>query len=136
MHKLINSETSAVQSFRIIGGKVIKVTVVKKSAEVFCQDEFSAEIAAKALTNGGITAPHISIGFSEANESELLAVKSASPDRAQEIDRLIKFLKEGEQPPPPIRVEITNANQLQKDTVLRIHRDESGKLASATAHKI
>jgi hypothetical protein len=37
---------------------------------------------------------------------------------------------------PPIRVEITNASELQKDTVLRIQRDGEGKLAGATAVKV
>jgi hypothetical protein len=36
----------------------------------------------------------------------------------------------------PIRVEITNASELQRDTVPKLHRDDSDKLESATAHKI
>ena len=48
-------------------------------------------------------------------------------------------MKANEHPPlpvPPIRVEITNASELQKDTVLRIQRDGEGKLAGATAMKV
>jgi TolB-like protein len=37
----------------------------------------------------------------------------------------------------PLRVEITNASDFaEKDTVLRVERDQSGKLTGAVAHKI
>jgi hypothetical protein len=72
-----------------------------------------------------------------AQQTFRIAAKSASPDQAQNADALIKFLRQGAKPPPPIRVEITNAADLaQKDTVLRIERDSSGKLTGAIAHKI
>ena len=48
----------------------------------------------------------------------------------------ICLMKASEQPPPPIRVEITNADQLQRDTVLRVQRDDTGKLTGATAIKV
>ena len=60
----------------------------------------------------------------------------AAPDQADKIDALIKFLKEANKPVPSIRVEITNASELQKDTVLRVQRDDDGKLAGATAVKV
>jgi hypothetical protein len=136
MQKVLEANPIAQQTFRIVAGKVIKVTLVMKDIEAFCNDEFSAEIVSKALNNGRITPSVISISLAEATEADLVAAKSARPDQAHNADALIKFLKQGAEAPPPIRVEITNAKELQKDTVLRLHRDESGKLESATAHKI
>jgi len=43
--------------------------------------EFSADIAARALMNGNITAPHITIALGEATEPDLLAARSAAPDQ-------------------------------------------------------
>jgi hypothetical protein len=57
-------------------------------------------------------------------------------DQACSADALIKYLKENAQPPPPIRVELVNASELQKDTVFRIHRDDSGKPESARVHGV
>ena len=41
-----------------------------------------------------------------------------------------------EPPAPPVRVEIANASEFSKDTVLRVQRDEDGKLTGATAVKV
>ena len=107
-----------------------------KDIEAYCNDEFSAGIVSKALNNGRITPSIISISLAEATEADLVAAKSARPDQAHNADALIKFLKQGAEPPPPIRVQITNAADLQKDSVLSIRRDDSGRLAGATAHKV
>jgi hypothetical protein len=136
MHKVIESKARADQTFQLVGGKLVKITIVQKGAEFFCKDEFSAELVQKALLNGGVSKPILPIQLSEATEADLLAAKSARPDQACNADAWIKFLKENAQPPPPIRVELVNASELQKDTVLRIHRDDSGKLESATVHKV
>jgi hypothetical protein len=58
------------------------------------------------------------------------------PDQAHNVDGWIKFLKDGAIPPPPLRIEIVNASELQKDTVVTLRRDESGKLTAATAVKV
>jgi hypothetical protein len=110
---------------------------VIKSAEVFCDNEFAAEMAEKALmANGHMSTPNITLALDEASEADLLAAKSASPGQAHEVDALITFLRKSEQPSPPLRVEITNATELQKDTVLTVQRDREGKLAGATAVKV
>jgi hypothetical protein len=77
----------------------------------------------------------------EATEADLIAAKSASSSQTHEIDTLIKFLRANKEaaasePAPPIRVEITNASELTKDTVLTVTRDAEGKLAGATAVKV
>jgi hypothetical protein len=80
------------------------------------------------------------LALDEATEADLIAAKSASPSQTHEIDTLIKFLRAtkeaASEPAPPIRVEITNPDQFSKDTVLRVERDQSGKLTGAVAHKV
>jgi len=136
MYKVIESKARADQTFQLVGGKLIKVTVFQKGPEFFCTDDIDTAMVGKALRNGEASAPILSIQLSEATEADLLAAKSARPDQASNADAWIEFLKENAQPPPPIRVELVNASELQKDTVLRIHRDDSGKLESATVHKV
>jgi hypothetical protein len=74
----------------------------------------------------------LSINVSEATEEDLVAAKAIRPDKAQDVEGWIKFLKNGATPPPPLRVEIVNARELEKDTVVTLKRDESGKLTGAT----
>jgi hypothetical protein len=141
MHKLISSDPYAQQIFKVVNGKVIKATLVIKGTEVFSSDEHTGEIALKALMTGAITRIVVNIALDEATEADLIAAKNVVPAKTHEIDTLIKFVRAAKDPEAqaaerPIRVEITNATELQKDTVLQIHRDESGKLESVTAHKI
>ena len=137
MRQIIGSKPYANQSFQVIGGKIIKATLVIVSAEVFCKDEISGEIAEKALIGGSISAPNIRLSLTEATESDLLTAKQASPEQSDNIDALIKVLRESDKPTaPPLRVEITNASEFSKDTVLRVQRDEDGKLTGATAVKV
>jgi hypothetical protein len=52
---------------------------------------------------------------------------------------MIAYIKAANVPQPepgPFRVEIVNASELQKDTVVTLRRDESGKLTAATAVKV
>jgi len=53
---------------------------------------------------------------------------------------MIAYMKASNVPQPepgPLRVEIVNASEMaQKDTVLRVERDQSGNLTGAVAHKI
>jgi len=65
-----------------------------------------------------------------------VAAKAIRPDKAQDVEGWIKFLKNGAVPPPPLRVEIVNARELEKDTVVTVTRDESGQLTGATGHKV
>ena len=64
------------------------------------------------------------------------------PAKTYDIDTLIKFVRaakeaEAQAAGRPLRVEITNAsNFAEKDTVLRVERDQSGKLTGAVAHKV
>ncbi len=49
MHKVIGSEARADQTFQLVGGKLIKVTIVQKGTEFFCEDEIDAAVVGKAL---------------------------------------------------------------------------------------
>ena len=69
MQKVLEANPIAQQMFRIIAGKVIKVTLVMKVIEAYCNDKFSAEIVSKALNNGGIPPPIISIALAQSHRS-------------------------------------------------------------------
>jgi hypothetical protein len=75
-----------------------------------------------------------------------------SSSKTLELENMIAYMKASNVPQPepaPLRVEIVNASEMQKDTVvtvrrdengkltsLTVRRDENGKLTSATAHKV
>ena len=134
--KIVSSEVSVRRDFQLVAGKLLKIDVAQKGPEFFCSDEIDAAVTAKALNAGKISKPFLSVNVTEATEEDLVAAKAIRPDQAQNVDGWIKFLKNGATPPPPLRVEIVNASELQKDTVVTVRRDESGKLTSATAHKV
>lgn len=120
MHKLFASQPTAHQFFKVVAGKVIKATLVMKGAEIFSSDEYTADIAPKALMTGSISRPSADLVLDEATEADLIAAKSASPSQTHEIDTLIKFLRAtkeaaASEPASPSRVEITNASELTKD---------------------
>ena len=139
MRKIIGAKPFANQTFKVTAGRVVKMSLVLKGTEVWCKDEISAEIAEKALIGGSVSVPNITLSLTEATEAELIAAKSLAPEQVDKIDVLLNFMKANEQPPqpaPPLRVEITNPDQLQRDTVLTVRRDAEGKLVSATAAKV
>jgi hypothetical protein len=134
--KIVSSEVSVHRDFQLVAGKLIKIDVAQKGAEFFCADEIDAAVVAKALKAGKISKPFASINVTEASEEDLVAAKAIRPDLAHNVEGWIKFLKDGATPPPPLRIEIVNASELQKDTVVTLRRDESGKLTAATAVKV
>jgi hypothetical protein len=136
MHKVIQSETRADQNLSASWRQTDQSNHCPERPRIFCEDEIEAAVVGKALRTGNASPPFLSIQLSEATEADLLAAKSARPDQAHRVDGWIKFLKQNAEPPPPIQVQFLNAAELQKDTILRIHRDESGKLEYATAHRI
>ena len=75
--------------------------------------------------------------MSAATEADLLAAKSASPEQAGQIDVLLRILRDRETPPLPIRVEITNANELAPaGKVMTIKRNDSGKMTGALVESV
>jgi len=75
--------------------------------------------------------------LSAATEADLLAAKSASPEQAGQIDVLLRILRDRETPPLPIRVEITNANELAPaGKVMTIKRNDSGKMTGALVESV
>jgi hypothetical protein len=70
---------------------------------------------------------------------KVATVPITCPSKTLELENMIAYMKASNVPQPepgPLRVEIVNASELQKDTVVTVRRDESGKLTSATAHKV
>jgi hypothetical protein len=134
--KIVNSEVSIRRDFQLVAGKLIKIDVTQKGAEFFCADKIDAAVVAKALRAGKISKPFVTVAVTEASEDDLLAAKAIRPDQAHNVEGWIKYLKDGVTPPPPLKIEIVNASELQKDTVVTLRRDEEGKLTAATAHKI
>jgi hypothetical protein len=142
MHKLFASAPTATQFFKVVGGKLIKATLVMQGAEISAADEYVADVALKALMSGTISKPWANLALEEATEADLIAGKTADPSRTHDFDALIKYLRvtkeaAAAEPAPPLRVEIVNADELTpKDTVLRVQRDAEGKLTGAVAHKV
>jgi hypothetical protein len=134
--KIVSSEVSVHRDFQLVAGKLLKIDVVQKGPEMFCADSIDAAVVAKALKAGKISKPFTSINVTEATEDDLKAAKAIRPELAPNVEGWIKFLKDGATPPPPLRIEIVNASELQKDTVVTLRRDESGKLTAATAVKV
>jgi hypothetical protein len=101
--------------------------------------ERDSKVAAFAIGRKQLTPPW---KLDEATEADLIAAKNAAPAKTHDSDTLIKFVKaakeaEAKAAESPIRVEITNASDFaEKDTVLRVERDQSGKLTGAVAHKV
>jgi len=62
----------------------------------------------------------------------------ADPQGQKFLPRMLMKASNVPQPEPgPLRGGIVNASEMaQKDTVLRVERDQSGKLTGAVAHKI
>ena len=57
--------------------------------------------------------------------------------RPHQIDVLLRILRDGETPPTPIRVEITNANELAPaGKVMTIKRNDSGKMTGAVVESV
>ena len=108
--------------------------------EVFAADESLGQIALKALETGAVKPPSVSIKITEATEADLCAAQKTCPSKTLELENMIAYMKASNVPQPepgPLRVEIVNASEMaQKDTVLRVERDQSGKLTGALAHKI
>jgi hypothetical protein len=134
--KIVNSEVSIHRDFQLVAGKLIKIDVTQKGAEFYCADKVDAAVVTKALKAGKISSPFLSVNVTEATEDDLVAAKALRPEQAQYAEGWIKYLKDGATPPPPLKIEIVNASELQKDTVLTLRRDEEGRLATATAHKV
>src|SRR5690349_11463151 len=67
------------------------------------------------------SAPEVNISLSTATESDLVAAKSASPAQADQIDILLRVLRDGETPAPPLRIELVNASEVGKvDKILTV----------------
>ena len=57
--------------------------------------------------------------------------------RPHQIDVLLRILRDGETPPTPIRVEITNANELAPaGKGMTIKRNDSGKMTGAVVESV
>jgi hypothetical protein len=140
MYKLFQSEPTAHQFFKVVGGKVIKATLVIKGTDISAADEYLADIALKALMSGSVTTPKASLDMDEATEEDLIAVKTQTPSLTHGVDALIKYLRAAKAAEagttPPLRVEISNAADFVKDTVVSVERGQDGKLTGATAHKV
>ena len=68
---------------------------------------------------------------------EHTSVRLASPEQAGQIDVLLRILRDRETPPLPIRVEITNANELAPaGKVMTIKRNDSGKMTGALVESV
>jgi hypothetical protein len=79
MYKLISSEPHAQQFFKVVNGKVIKATIVVKGSEIFSSDEYTGDIALKALMTGSISRTVVNLALDEATEADLIAAKNAVP---------------------------------------------------------
>jgi hypothetical protein len=134
--KIVSSSVSLRRDFQLVAGKLLKIDVAQQGPEFFCADEVDAAVVAKALNAGKISKPFLSVNVTEATEEDLVAAKAIRPDQAQYAEGWIKFLKDGAAPPPPLRVEIVNARELERDSVVTLKRDETGKLTGVTAHKV
>jgi len=119
---------SASLGFHAIDGKAVRVAVVTKLHPIFYTWHDR---------NVEHSAPEITVSTAFATEAELIAARSMVPAaQAGQIDVLLKMVRDGVTPPAPIRVQITNAADLQKDTILSIKRDDTGKMSGATAMKV
>ena len=134
--KIVSSSVSLRRDFQLVAGKLLKIDVAQQGPEFFCADEVDAAVVAKALNAGKISKPFLSVNVTEATEDDLVAAKAIRPDQAQYAEGWIKYLKDGVTPPPPLKIEIVNASELQKDTFVTLRRDEAGRLTAATAHKV
>ncbi len=140
MYKLIASKPSVTSSYVAVNGKVLKILSELQGIEVFTADESLGQIALKALETGAVKPPSVGIKITEATEADLCAAQKTCPSKTLELENMIAYMKASNVPQPepgPLRVEIVNASEMsQKDTVLRVERDQSGKLTGAVAHKI
>jgi hypothetical protein len=139
MYKLLASKPSVTSSYMAVNGKVLKIVSSLQGIEIFTADESLGQIALKALETGAIKPPSVGIKITEATEADLSAAQKTCPSKTLELENMIAYMKASNVPPPelgPLRVEIVNASELQKDTVVTLRRDESGKLTAATAVKV
>ena len=126
--QILAGNQSASLGFHAAAGKVMRIAVVTKTHPIFY-----------TWRNNSVehSAPEITVSTGFATEAELIAARSMVPAKqAGQIDVLLKIVRDGVTPPAPIRVEITNADQLQKDTILTVKRGEDGKMSGATAMKV
>ena len=140
MYKLIGSKPTTSTSYMAVNGKVFKMAFAIQGTEVFTADAQLRKIAENALVAGSVTPPSVGIKITEATEADLCAAQKTCPSKTLELENMIAYMKASNVPQPepgPLRVEIVNASEMaQKDTVLRVERDQSGKLTGAVAHKI
>jgi hypothetical protein len=139
MYKLLGSKPSLTSSFVAVNGKVLKFVTELSGMEVFVADEALGQIALKALETGAVKPPVVNVKITEASEADLCAAQKSCPKKTLELENLISYIKASNVPqaePGPLRVEIINAGELQKDTVLTLKRDSDGKLTAATAVKV
>src|SRR5262245_5759904 len=140
MYELIAPKPSVTSSYVAVNGKVLKILSEFQSMQLFTADELLGKIALKALATGAVTPPSVRIEITEATEADLCAAQKLCPSKTLELENMIAYMKASNVPQPepgPLRVEIVNASEMaQKDTVLRVERDQSGKLTGAVAHKI
>src|SRR5262249_35390184 len=77
--------------------------------------------------------------YAKATEADLCAAQKTNPSITLDLENMIAYMKASNVPQPepgPLRVEIVNASEMQKDTIVTVRRDESGALTGATAHKV
>lgn len=119
-----------------VNGKVFKFAFAIQGMEVFATDDLHAKVARGAIAGGRITPETVNISVTEATEADLCAAQKCFPTRTVEFEKLISYLKTSATPTTPLRVEIVNASELSKDTVLRIERNQSSVMTGAVAHKV
>ena len=126
--QIMGGSTSASLMFQAVDGKVIATGLQMKFSDMFYTWS-SRKVE--------YDEPHITVSSGFATEAQLLQARSMVPAvQVGQIDALLKMVRDGVTPPAPIRVEITNTDQLQRDTILSIKRDDTGKVSGATAMKV
>jgi len=139
MFRILHSEPSNTTTYVPVNGRVFKFDCELFGTEVFAADALLGKIVSDALLTGSVTPPSVEIKISEATEADLCAAQKQMPSKTLEFEQLLAYTKASNVPPPepgPLRVEIVNAGEFQKDTVISVRRDQSGQLAGATAVKV
>jgi hypothetical protein len=121
MQKLLSSQPFSQQFFTVVNGQVVKAMLTVKPGEVFAKDPYVADIARKALIGESVSGTNVNLAISAASEADLLAAQKAAPEKAIEIDKLLTYLRaakdaQAQAAAKPIRVEITNASRVCRQT--------------------
>ena len=140
MHKIISSQPTESVTFTPMNGKVVKVRVMTRPMQVYAGDEWSANIALKALESGAISEPKVNVQVSEASEADLIAAQKSSPTQMLQLEKLLQYLKACRVPksaPPPLEIFVTNAADIGgRRTEVSIKRDGAGQMTEAVARRV